>query len=236
MYVKVLYDEKAKRGLLSGHGFSCLVDGKVLFDAGGGANSLTENMRRMMVFPSDLQKVVISHDHWDHTGGLWELLKEKKGLEVYACPSFSDTFKDCVSESGGKLVLAEKFTRITENIYVTGTIEGEHKGEVVSEQALVVKGDMGVSVITGCAHPGIINMLEVIKKKMKVKQLYMVFGGFHLGEMERDDIGEVIKGFDDLGVMKAGPTHCSGDKPRRMFKGKYHENFIAVQAGHIIHL
>ena len=236
MYAKVLYDNEAKRGLLSGWGFSCLLGSKILFDTGEASASLMENMDRMMVSISDLEGVVISHDHWDHTGGLWEILKRKKGLKVYACPSFSETFKKCVKESGGKLVFVDRPMEIADNILVTGEIRGEYKGEIIPEQALVVKGDKGVSVITGCAHPGIVNMLGYIRDKLKVKKLYMVFGGFHLDTMDRETIDRIISDFKAMSVEKTGPTHCSGGKARRMFSSRYHGNFVAVKAGHIIHL
>jgi len=236
MYVKVLYDNRAKRGLLSGWGFSCLVDGKILFDTGEAPHSLVENMDRLMVDAAGIKGVVISHDHWDHTGGLWEVLKRKKGLKVYACSAFSDEFKDCVKESGGRLVLTDRPRKITEDIYVTGGIETDYKGEKLVEQALVVKGEKGTSVITGCAHPGIANIIKTVKKQRNVRKIYMVFGGFHLEGLEREEISGVISELKALGVKKAGPTHCSGEKARRMFSGQLHENFIAVKAGHIIQL
>lgn len=236
MYVKVLYDDKAKKGLLSGKGFSCLVEGKILFDTGEASQSLVENMDRMMVSAGDIEGVVISHDHWDHTGGLWELLRRKKGLKVYACSSFSDTFKKCVKELGGKLVIVDKPTEIAKNIFVTGEIKGEYKGEEITEQALMVKGDKGFSVITGCAHPGIVKVLKKAKTKLKAKKVYMVFGGFHLDGMDREKIGEIISDLKALKVERAGPTHCSGEKARRMFSGQFQERFVAVKAGHIIHL
>lgn len=239
MYVKVLYDNEAKKGLLSGRGFSCLVEGKILFDTGEASTSLVENMDRMMVKVADLEGVVISHDRWDHTSGLWEILKRKKGLKVYACPAFSDTFKKCVEELGGKLVIVEKPMEIAENILVTGemgTEKQKKEEDYMPEQALVVKGDKGASVITGCAHPGIVNVLREIKKNLRLKKLYMVFGGFHLEGMAREDIGKTVSDLKTIGVEKTGPTHCSGDKARRVFNGQYHDNFVPIKAGHIIHL
>ena len=236
MYVKVLYDDKAKRGLKSGHGFSCLVNGKILFDSGEGADALLENMKRMMVPMTDIEAIVVSHDHWDHTGGLWELLKLKKALKIYACSEVSDTFKKCVKELGGKLILVEKPMEISENIFVSGDMTFSYKDEPMGELALVVKGDKGLSVISGCAHPGIVNVLQSVKDNFKAKKLYMVFGGFHLDGMNREKVSEVINDFKDLPVAKAGPSHCSGDVARRMFKGKYRDDYVEVKAGHIIHL
>ncbi|MGB2651191.1 MAG: MBL fold metallo-hydrolase [Candidatus Omnitrophota bacterium] len=236
MYIKVLYDDKAKRGLLSGRGFSCLIDGKILFDAGGDPDALLENMGRLMVSIPDLEAVVISHDHWDHTGGLWEILKRKKGLKVYACMAFSDDFKKCVKELGGKLVFVEKPTEIKDNIYVTGAIEGKYKDKAIYEQALVVKGEKGISLINGCSHAGVVNVIKSIRQKMDIDKLYMVLGGFHLNGADREFISDTIADLESMGVEKVGPTHCTGDKAARMFSGKFHENFVPVKAGHIIQL
>jgi 7,8-dihydropterin-6-yl-methyl-4-(beta-D-ribofuranosyl)aminobenzene 5'-phosphate synthase len=236
MFVKILYDNKGRRGFKTGHGFSCLVNGKILFDAGEDAESLLDNMARMKVSLSRIEAVVISHDHWDHSGGLWEILKRKKKLKVYACPKFSDEFKTCVKEVGGKLILADKFIEISNNIYVTGQIGAKHKGRYLAEQALVVRGKKGISVITGCAHPGISRIVKHVERKFETDQLYMVFGGFHLHELARAGIDKIISEFKEVGVTKAGPSHCTGDKAVRIFKGQYGKNFVPVNAGSIIEL
>lgn len=59
------------------HGFSCLVTitkgertTRVLFDAGITEDGLIENMRRLELSPHDVDVVVLSHGHWDHTTGM----------------------------------------------------------------------------------------------------------------------------------------------------------------------
>jgi 7,8-dihydropterin-6-yl-methyl-4-(beta-D-ribofuranosyl)aminobenzene 5'-phosphate synthase len=236
MFVKILYDNKGRRGFKTGHGFSCLVKGEVLFDAGADAESLLHNMSRMKVTIGKIKAIAISHEHWDHTGGLWEILRKKRRCMVYGCPKFSSEFKRCVKEVGGNLTLADVLLEIDKGISITGELGAQFKGKYLPEQALVVKGKKGVSVITGCAHPGIIRILKNVKKKFDVDKIYMVLGGFHLGGLDRSKIDKLIKEFKDLGVEKVGPAHCTGDKAERIFKGKYGKNFIQVKSGSVIEL
>ena len=67
-------------------------------------------MKQMNIDPANIEKVVISHDHWDHTGGLWDLLEERKGLNVYSCPGFSWEFNEKVDTAGGFLQEADGFS------------------------------------------------------------------------------------------------------------------------------
>jgi 7,8-dihydropterin-6-yl-methyl-4-(beta-D-ribofuranosyl)aminobenzene 5'-phosphate synthase len=106
----------------------------------------------------------------------------------------------------------------------------------LAEQALVVRGKKGISVITGCAHPGISRIVKHVERKFETDQLYMVFGGFHLHELARAGIDKIISEFKEVGVTKAGPSHCTGDKAVRIFKGQYGKNFVPVNAGSIIEL
>ena len=105
MTFTVLYDNSTHNpSILSGWGFSCLIDEHILFDTGEAPDSLFHNMDQLNVNPEKIESVVISHDHWDHTGGLWELLKKRKGLKVYACPGFSSEFKKRVTALKGTLI------------------------------------------------------------------------------------------------------------------------------------
>ena len=92
-------------------------------------------------------------------------------------------------------------------IYSTGEIIGEYSGIHISEQALVVKTDKGISVMSGCAHPGIIEILNVVKKKLNNDCFYCVLGGFHLMEEHAEIINHIVDEFKKLKVIKVGSTH-----------------------------
>jgi len=235
MLIKVLYDKDTlDKNLHTGWGVSFLIEDRVLFDTGENGHWLIENMEKLNIELNRLEVVVISHDHWDHTGGLWELLKKRRGLNVYACPHFSPEFKNKVGSLMGNLVEAERFAEISKNIYVTGQISGEYAGQYMPEQALIMKTNNGISVITGCAHPGILKMLEEVKKIFPKEIFYLVWGGFHLIDKERRFIELIIEDFNKIGVKKVGPTHCSGREAEEIFKNKYKENFISIKVGQML--
>ena len=235
MQIRVLFDKKAQdNNLKVGWGLSLLVEGKILFDTGENGDWLIDNIKELKIETGKLEAVVISHDHWDHTGGLWEILDKKKGLKVYACLGFSREFKEKVRNFGGELIELDKLTEIAKNIYVSGEISGVYNEQHLPEQALILKTAKGLSVLTGCAHPGIIKILEKVKAEFPKQKLYSVFGGFHLGGTDRRIIEIMAEKFKEMGVEKAGPTHCSGQEAEEIFKKRYGNNFITVKVGQVI--
>lgn len=158
MNVTILYDSEARvAGLQVGWGFSALVDQRILFDSGEKGEALLENMGILSLRPGQIEAVVISHDHWDHSGGLWELLRAREGdeLPVYICPGFSAETKDRIREAGGRIVECATATEVASGIQTSGEVRGEHSGQEIAEQGLILASPRGVSLLTGCAHPGI---------------------------------------------------------------------------------
>jgi 7,8-dihydropterin-6-yl-methyl-4-(beta-D-ribofuranosyl)aminobenzene 5'-phosphate synthase len=79
------------------HGFSCLVTiekrgrtTSVLFDAGLTPDGLIENMRRLEISPHDIDIIVLSHGHWDHTTGMDGLVRAlgRPNVPVLIHPDF----------------------------------------------------------------------------------------------------------------------------------------------------
>ncbi len=234
MQIKILFDSYAVNKKISiGWGVAFLVGDKVLFDTGEKGEVLLHNMEQMNVSAKNLKTVVISHDHWDHTGGLWTLLKQDNKKTVYACPKFSLEFKERVKSSGAGLIEASRFTQIAENIYTTGEIAGEYGGGYMAEQALIIKSPKGLTILTGCAHPGIIKVMEEVKEKL-AEDIYLVMGGFHLMQTNKLTVALIIERFRKLGVTKVGPTHCTGKEAGGLFKKEYQNDFIQVKAGMVI--
>jgi len=219
--------------LKTGWGFSCLVkfqDKNILFDTGADGATLLYNMDKLGIDVADVDVIVLSHIHEDHTGGLVEILKRNFKGKVIIPVSFPESFKEKIEAYKVELVKVERWKGISEGIYSSGEL-----GDGIKEQSLVVKTTKGLVIITGCAHPGVVNIVKRIKEELKEK-VYLVIGGFHLSGASDYELLNIIGDFKELGVEKAAPCHCSGDKCRELFENEYKENYIENGVGKVISL
>jgi 7,8-dihydropterin-6-yl-methyl-4-(beta-D-ribofuranosyl)aminobenzene 5'-phosphate synthase len=119
-------------------------------------------------------------------------------------------------------VLVKEPAKICENLYTSGEFSYE-----IPEQALVLNTRNGLVVMTGCSHPGIVEMLKEIKSAFN-KNIYMVFGGFHLLDKSEKEMDAIISEMKAIGVVKCGATHCTGDKQIQMIKDSFGEGYFEL--------
>jgi 7,8-dihydropterin-6-yl-methyl-4-(beta-D-ribofuranosyl)aminobenzene 5'-phosphate synthase len=229
IHLTIVYDNNAyKESLQTDWGFSCFIQGlekSILFDTGGKGNILLGNMEKLKISPMDIDLVFLSHYHKDHTGGLSTLLRFNPKIEVWLPKFFPQDFKEQILAAVTSLVEVEGHQKICDGAFTTGVIEGW-----IKEQSLVLDTTQGLIVVTGCAHPRLINILPKVRN-MFGENIHLVLGGFHLAGFQTDEIQEVIDMLNTLKIQKIGPCHCTGDKALRMFAGEYAENFIKAGAG-----
>lgn len=228
MRLATVYDNRTlDPNLASAWGFACLVGDDLLFDTGGDAGRLLSNMEGMGIDPMEIRTVVLSHAHGDHTGGLGGLLGTGVRPTVYAPRSFPRQFKADV-RSLTTLVEVDGPVEIRPGIHSTGGA-----GSAIVEQALAVETVDGLVVVTGCAHPGVVEMVRRAKEIIRA-EVALVVGGFHLGSASGRQIEHIVADFRDLGVRQVGPCHCTGDQAMRMFAEEYRGDFIQVGVGRMI--
>ena len=229
MELKILYDNRSMAdGVGSGWGFSCLVGDDLLFNTGEKPPLLLENMGKMGVKPASLASVVVSHADVYGAGGLIDLLDQTPSARVYLHSKFPQAFLDNVRrKAGDRLVLVDDFTELSDGIYATGPYP-------TREQALVIRGEAGLVVLTGCGQPSIADMLQNIRKHLD-EPIDLVIGGLHLAcrvyEGTDAEAVETIKAFRRLGVKRTGLCHCTGEEAMQMFRDEYGDDFIEVGAG-----
>jgi 7,8-dihydropterin-6-yl-methyl-4-(beta-D-ribofuranosyl)aminobenzene 5'-phosphate synthase len=232
MIIKLLYDKETVSGRLrTGWGLSFLIGREVLFDTGEWGDWLLANMRAMRVDPAALKAVVISHDHWDHNGGLWDLLDNCPGLWVYAGAGFSRKFKQKVKKHGGQLRLVKPFMQIAPGVFTSGAIPFTYKGQRMTEQSLAIKTERGISVVTGCAHPGITAIIKKVKQQFPGRKLYAVVGGFHLLDATPDAAAATATKVFASGARIVAPLHCTGTQATAIFRKTDEKRFRLLAAG-----
>ncbi|MDY6904634.1 MAG: MBL fold metallo-hydrolase [Thermodesulfobacteriota bacterium] len=198
MRATIIYDNTAwDKRLTPDWGFACLVEAhgrKVLFDTGAKGHILMANMQQLSIEPADIDAVVISHDHWDHTGGMDAFLADRP-VDLYI-PASCRTMRD-------QAIVIHDSAEIYDNIFSTGELRR-------IEQSLVVKTDNGVVVIAGCSHAGVTTILTEAREIAPVTTL---IGGLH-----------GFSDFPALaGLTRICPTHCTRhiQEIKNIFPEKY---------------
>ena len=108
-------------------------------------------------------------------------------------------------------------------------------GTAIPEQALVIQTEQGLVVITGCAHPGIVAIVQQARD-MFAGPVRLVMGGFHLGSKSEAEINTILADFRRLEVEQVAPCHCTGERALAMFAAEYGDDFIQSGAGSVIRL
>ncbi len=230
LFDNYLYQEE---GLKSKWGFACLVEGMekiILFDTGSSGDILLHNISQLKVNPKAVELLVISHKHWDHVGGLPAFLEINPNVSVYMPASVVQQWEPEIKKRKAKPIAVSQPIEVCKHVFLTGEMKGP-----VNEQVLILDTAKGLIVITGCAHPGIVKIVKNAKKIID-KQIYMVFGGFHLAQKSEAEVKRIIEEFRELGVLKVGPTHCTGDKASQLFKDAYGDNYIKIGVGKAIEI
>lgn len=224
-----LYSNEKEKGtkVKNDHGQSFLIsigDERILFDVGFKGNLLLYNMAELNISPDDITKLVLSHGHKDHTGGLPKFLdkrRNKEKLSIFAHPNVREQrivklsflkmklgFPELTQEQESKLnfQFSKQAQEIAPHLKTTGEIiERDEKNgldsnvmhweqgklvidSVLDDLSLVLSTKEGEVIIAGCAHSGILNICNYVKKSTK-RKIKAIIGGTH---MVRYTLQEVI--------------------------------------------
>jgi len=228
----VLFDNTvAAEGAAPGWGFACLIEGPektILFDTGADREIFLKNAALLNKDLSKVETVVISHNHGDHTAGLFAVLDKRRDLPVLLPDLTPNDILDPIRTAGGRPETTTKIREICRDVFLVPLT-----GQGVSEVALALRTDKGLVLLTGCAHPGIVEFLVRTNEELGAKTA-VVLGGFHLMNHTEEQVGKIISSFKENGVTACGATHCTGEKSIALFKKAFGPNFLPMGVGRVL--
>lgn len=249
--------------LLAEWGLSILVESNeltVLLDTGLSISAV-HNANKLGVDLKMIDKIVLSHGHIDHTGGLKEVLSKTGKVEVIAHPDvwqakYSRTpgyeernlgipfAQKELEELGASFTFSREPIWMSDNILTTGEIpmvteyeeidpnlyvkedSKDIPDKLLDDRALIIKTDLGLVVILGCAHRGLINTLYHARDISGEKRVYAVVGGTHLLRASEKRLTMTIAELKGMGIQRVGVSHCTGSWPSILLAQELGQNIF----------
>ncbi len=255
-------------------GLSMLVETEeitILLDTGMNSSAV-HNAETLGIDLSQVDKIVLSHGHADHTGGLREVLRKmKKEVQIIAHPDVWQPKYDKregkpekyigipfqreeLESLGARFNLVREPHKITEEILTTGEVPMVNSFEavdksifvkenssltpdaVMDDRALIIKSELGLVVLPGCAHRGLINTVHHAQQITGIAEVYAVVGGSHLIGTSEERLWQTIASLKELNIKKLGLSHCTDLPAISVLAQEFGENFIFNKSGMIIDL
>jgi 7,8-dihydropterin-6-yl-methyl-4-(beta-D-ribofuranosyl)aminobenzene 5'-phosphate synthase len=261
-------------GVLAEWGISVFIeagDRCFLLDTGTSGIAVA-NADRLSVDLKKTEAIILSHGHYDHTGGLPAVLERigRPEVRIVAHPEVlgrkysykNDTYRyigtptcrDRLESLGARFEFSSAPVWLTQDIAASGEEplttdfegvaenmrikQGEQfvKDPMADDQSLYIRTDLGLIVILGCGHRGMINIIRHARKLMDSERVYMVIGGTHLGPASNEQVDKTIQALRDMDVAWLGVSHCTGLPVAARLAREFEGRFFFNSAGTVIRL
>lgn len=260
------------------HGLSMLIEtgtNKILLDTGS-SDIVLHNLGLLGVHPRELDAIVLSHGHWDHTGGLAAVLRmAAKKIPVFSHPEifrarYAVTGTNCryagipfnkeyLVHLGADFRSVEEPLELVPNLWISGPVpretvyeEGDPRlvvpepgcecgcGETAlpslkdpftDDMAIFIRSSKGLVVLSGCAHAGIINMVNHGLKVTGSIKVHGILGGTHLGSCPDSQKNATLAALEWFKPDFIASNHCTGFAVMSRLSQVFGERFIPAFCG-----
>ncbi len=256
------------------HGLSLLIeaDGKrILFDSGQ-SGAFIQNAKILHQNLENLDYVVLSHGHYDHSGGFYQLVKTVKhiphlivgeeffrlkyktkseGQYQYNGNSFREEFLNQyeipITKVTGDILHISEHIMIFHHFHKITEFENTNSKFLFKENATYRTDDFadeiaigvvtkhGLTVMVGCSHIGIINILKAITQRTKLP-ICAVIGGTHLIEADEERIHKTIQVWKEMNIKQIAVSHCTGELGISCIQRELPNEFFMNNTGKVIEI
>ncbi len=261
--VTILYDSFGKSpSLTMDWGFAALVEygGKrILFDTGNNARIFEHNVKAAGVDLQNIDFVIISHRHADHTSGITYVLTVNPKVPIYvpdepwglfARGVKNDFYRKDPSLPGGhppeileagtpwpgaNFIPVSQRTEVAPGIFILSGVSTSPGTLELKELSLAIKGPQGVILIVGCSHPGVEHILQ--EATAIDPHINILFGGLHQiqkPDTEVERIAAVLR--DQYKLERVAPGHCTGEPEFAALKRVFGDHYVYAGVGSVVDL
>ena len=258
-------------GLIGEHGFAAWIELKeenLLLDTGSG-QGVVHNALALRKDLTGVEKILISHGHYDHTAGLAPVLGLARKAVVYAHPGIFNHRVAIIGSGesrivrsvglpydrgylegqGAGFVLAEGAQEVAPGVFLTGEVPRltdfelndpilfeERDGKYVpdpflDDQSLVIPTALGLIIVFGCAHAGMINTIRKAQEITGQEQVHALLGGTHLGFHTPERLEASIRALKEIDPQMVAVSHCTGLRPAARLMQEFGDRFVFASAG-----
>ncbi len=267
--VTILRDNRAPDGLLAGHGLALAVrtaETAFLLDTGDSPETWI-NVDRMGVDISGMQCLVLSHGHYDHTGGIAELLRRVGQMRILAHPQVFEprwaidpggprfigqpNTQAEIEAMGAQVELSADPQDIGPGVTTTGEVgrtawpmpvqtrlQVERDGQSVpddfiDDMSVVVSLQKASVILTGCAHAGLVNIVER-SQEIASRPVRAIIGGTHLMHSTEAEVTELAAELTARGITQMAPLHCTGETGKKFLSTHFTGKTVLAGTGDTI--
>lgn len=258
MNITILANDRALPNFLSEHGLSIHINHPIytiLFDTGY-TDVYLNNAKKLGIKLANTKYMVLSHGHYDHTGGLrhYPSCNRLEKVIFHKDAFYPKYAKEQYLRFNGvpfkresipwlKSLCAEVvgYNEIAPSFYVLGNIPHENKNtkyylngkldDFHDEIILILEEDKELSLFMGCSHFNVINGVKAVKKKFPNKRIKNLVAGMHLVSSTKEEVKEIADYLETIDFDKIIPVHCTGDAAIKYFKDRFKEKCFTLKAG-----